>query len=606
MKNFKTNLISRSLKLVNRSDRRKLVQITIFQISFAMLDLLGVAVIGVLGALAITGVESSHSGNRISSALRIMRIESFSPQSQVALLGILATFIFILRTVLSIVFMRRTILFLSYRSALISQKLTTQLLFSNLSSIKNESSQAKVYALSDGVTGVTVGIIGNFISIIVDSSVLLIVGIGLFAVDPTMAFLSLSLFTLTSYGLYRKLQKSAQKFGKINTEMSIKSNEKILEALNSFRETITSNRQGYYSSLIGELRITGSRAAGELNFLPNVSKYAIEATLVLGGLLIGGYQFATQNATHAVATLSIFMAGGSRIAPAVLRVQQAALNMKGNLESANKTLDLAKALSSISIPQLEQTKFSTHRDGFIPNLRVQNLAFSYPDSDTSTLINIDLQIASGKTLAIVGPSGAGKSTLTDLILGLQPPSSGIVEISGLSPLEAISKFSGAIAYLPQQIAIINGTIRDNIVLGFQEKEFSEDNIMDALKFAHLYDFVQSLPDKLDTEVGDRGSNLSGGQRQRLGLARAYFTKPTFLVLDEATSALDFETESLISKTLETLKGSTTVILIAHRLSTVMAADVIAYLEQGRIVSLGPIEHVRSEVPNFDAQSQLLK
>jgi ABC-type multidrug transport system fused ATPase/permease subunit len=205
----------------------------------------------------------------------------------------------------------------------------------------------------------------------------------------------------------------------------------------------------------------------------------------------------------------------------------------------------------------------------------------------------------------VGPSGAGKTSVVDVLLGVLTESSGTVLISGKRPLETIAQWPGAIAYVPQDVAMSSGTIKENITLGFPENSDDNELITSALEMAQLASFVTSLPHGLDTQVGERGTKLSGGQRQRLGIARAMFTKPKLLVLDEATSALDGQTESDISSAILELKGKTTIVMIAHRLSTVRFADLVIYIDGGKITAKGTFEDVRSQVPDFEKQAQLM-
>ena len=205
----------------------------------------------------------------------------------------------------------------------------------------------------------------------------------------------------------------------------------------------------------------------------------------------------------------------------------------------------------------------------------------------------------------MGSSGAGKSTLVDLLLGVLLPDNGKITISGKLPSKAIEGSPGAIAYVPQDVAIAIGTVRENIALGFPEEFATDERINNALKIAHLESFVLSLENKADTQVGERGTLLSGGQRQRLGIARALITNPGILVLDEATSAMDGITEREISTAVNSLRGKTSIILIAHRLATVMDADKIIYLESGKVLGIGTFEEVRKKVKNFDIQARLM-
>ena len=185
------------------------------------------------------------------------------------------------------------------------------------------------------------------------------------------------------------------------------------------------------------------------------------------------------------------------------------------------------------------------------------------------------------------------------------PDSGKVKISEHSSLDAISRWPGSIAYVPQDVLIIEGTIRDNVSMGFPASVVTDYLIWEALKVAKLDKFVEELKDKLDAKVGDRGFKLSGGQRQRLGIARAMFTKPKLLVLDEATSSLDGQTEFDIGQSIRALHGSVTVIMIAHRLSSVRNVDKIIYLEDGKIKVIGNFLEVRKAIPDFDSQARLM-
>ena len=191
------------------------------------------------------------------------------------------------------------------------------------------------------------------------------------------------------------------------------------------------------------------------------------------------------------------------------------------------------------------------------------------------------------------------------MLGILEPDKGRVEINGLSPLDAISTWPGAIGYMPQDILISNGTVRENVMLGFDSNPMYDQRVQSAITIAQLSEFVQALPKGLDQPMGDRGTSISGGQRQRLGIARAIFTAPKLLVLDEATSALDGETEANISSAIQAFRGDVTVLMIAHRLSTVLTADRVVYMDKGEIKAQGSFEEVRRAVPDFDRQANLM-
>jgi ABC-type bacteriocin/lantibiotic exporter with double-glycine peptidase domain len=279
--------------------------------------------------------------------------------------------------------------------------------------------------------------------------------------------------------------------------------------------------------------------------------------------------------------------------------------MKSSTSSAAPTLKLIQELNNFSPDTSPSLPLNLKHEYFSGKLSVSNLDFSYTDSERRTIQNLSFEIEAGEFVAIVGPSGAGKTTLADLILGVIEPDSGEVVISGLPSSVAIKKWPGAIAYVPQDVLIVRGSVLENVSLGYPITGESERLALQALEIAELHEFVRQLPNGLRSEMGERGAKISGGQRQRLGLARALFTNPRLLVLDEATSSLDGETEAKIAHQISSLRGQTTLIVIAHRLSTVRNADKVIYLNHGRIESIGTFNQVRDAIPDFDNQAALM-
>jgi ABC-type multidrug transport system fused ATPase/permease subunit len=195
--------------------------------------------------------------------------------------------------------------------------------------------------------------------------------------------------------------------------------------------------------------------------------------------------------------------------------------------------------------------------------------------------------------------------MADIILGVLIPDSGVVEISGLTPNECVDRWPGALAYVPQDVAVLSGSVRENVALGIPQEFIDDSLVWEALERAQLSTFLQESRDGIDTVVGENGVQLSGGQRQRLGIARALYSRPKLLVLDEATSALDAEIERIITETLDSLAGDVTLIVIAHRLAVVRHCDQVIHLSHGRITGQGAFEDVRAQVPEFNRQAELL-
>jgi ABC-type multidrug transport system fused ATPase/permease subunit len=587
------------------AERMRMVSVVGIQIFLSLLDLLGVALVGVLGALAITGVGSRKPGNRVSSVLELIGIQDRPLQQQAFVLGLLAATVLVVKTLLSVILLRKVTFFLSRRGAVVTSRLLSRLLAQPLTKLQSRSMQHTLFLVNQGVTSITMGVLNTTVQVISDGSLLIILIAGLFVVDPVIALSTLGIFVSAAWILYMLLVVKSKNLGVSEAKLNIENSEKTLEVLNSYREIIVRNRRSYYAREIGRIRLLSANNAAERTFMPNISKYLIELTLVLGTLGISATQFILNDAAHAVAVLSVFMAASTRIAPAVLRMQQGALLIKTQLGIAEPALDLIEELAEVS--EIENVDDEIHFDhvGFTPSVNLKEVTFSFPDKEIQAVDGVSLTIAPGEVIAIVGPSGAGKTTLVDLMLGVLEPLSGKVSISGQAPLDAIAMWPGAIGYVPQDVMITNGTIISNIGMGFPQESIPEKRVIETLQLAQLEDFVANLDQGIYAQVGDRGTSISGGQRQRIGIARAMFTKPKLLILDEATSSLDGETEASITSAIQSLKGNVTVVLIAHRLSTVREADLVVYMEAGKLIASGSFEEVRTQVPDFDRQAQLM-
>jgi ABC-type multidrug transport system fused ATPase/permease subunit len=597
--------IGRALAVMSSRDQRLIPLVVILQIFLSVLDLFGVLIVGALGALSVSGINSGEKLSQVTSLLKFLHISEFSFRNQAIVLGLLSTSFLLGRTFASIFFTRKIIFFFSRRGASISSELVNRLLSQPLLFIQRNTSQQTLFALTRGVELLTMHVLANAVVLGSDIFLLLILTLGLFLVSPTTAIGLFLIFTSTGLILHRLMFTRAGKLGQTSSEISIKSNEQVVEVLSSYRDSIVRFRRQHYAREIAKKRLRLSEYSAELFFMPYISKYIIESTVLIGGLIIVASQFLVDNPARAAANLGIFMAAATRIAPSVLRLQQGVVQINSSFSQATPTLDLVSDLQEVILGDESNDEFNIEHEGFTSKIELDSVTFRYPGNPALAIENFSLLIKPGSLVAIVGSSGAGKTTLIDLILGILKPDKGSVKISGQPPLMATAKWPGAIGYVPQDVLIVNGTIRENIALGFPIEVATDELVSDALGIAQLVDFVKTLPNGVDTEVGERGTRLSGGERQRLGIARAAFTKPQLLILDEATSSLDGETELLISKAIELLLETTTVILIAHRLSTVRDAGTVIYLDNGRARASGSIEEVRRLVPDFDRQAKLM-
>lgn len=599
------NILVRCLRILPKTDHKKIPLVIVLQVLLALVDLVAVGIIGIIAALSISGIQSSPPNSQIVKFLETLGMQDLDLQRQATILGILAASLLIFRTLASVYITRKTLFFLSNRGAFIASDIFARLTAQPLSQVRIISTQEAAQAITGGTSAITLGIIGAFLSTFADAIVTVVMLIGLFFLNSVMACSMLIFFGITALLLYKMMSGRAHQLGVLQATQIISVNETIVETLSSYRELLVKNRREFYTRKLTSNRFEAADVLARMQFLPNISKYIIEIMIVLGAVMISAFEFIAQDATSAIAVLSVFLASAARIAPAIMRIQQSAISIKGAAGSAEQTLNLIERLNKIDkLPVANDLPVFSHAD-FNPSILLEDISYSYIGSSEKTLVNVSLQISSGALVAIVGPSGAGKTTLIDVILGVAEPDSGTVKISNCSPLVAISKWPGAISYVPQDILITNGSVAENVAFGFLVDNVPADKIRNALVFAELEEFVNSLPEKEYSQVGERGTKISGGERQRLGIARAVLTQPKLLVLDEATSTLDAQTELAISRSINRLKGTATVVMIAHRLSTVSNADLVVYMDKGTIKASGTLEEVRTTIPDFDIQAKLM-
>jgi len=472
-----------------------------------------------------------------------------------------------------------------------------------LNELQKNGSHDFLYSLSQGVSNLSLGVVGVTIGMIADVGVLIFLTICIFIIDPVTATLTFMLFGAMAFLLSKVVGAKARTLGKSSSNLYITSSTKIEDAYDSYRTLFVRNQRYEVLNQISVSRELLAATNAELGFLPYISKYVIESGVFISGMIISAFEFILFDAVHAVAALTLFVGAGTRIAPAMLRIQQGVIQLQTNLGSAHPTIDLVGKLENtqpLAIPRVPRPKAP-----FSGDVQINHLQFKYKTGDKFTTDIKELTILNGEFVAIVGKSGSGKSTLVDLIMGVFSPQYGTIRISGMDPQSAIEEWPAAMAYVPQNVHAIRGTLRENVAFGYPVGTFSDEEIFSSLDAAELSDFVTSAKEGLDSMIGLNGKFLSGGERQRLGIARALLGKPKIMILDEATSSLDSQTEDKIGRTLSRIQKETTLIVVAHRLSTVKAADRLFYIENGSIIASGTFEEVKEKVPDFESQSRLL-
>ncbi len=582
------------------------------QIAIASLDLLGILLFGVVASLSASAIAGQQS-ETLDSVLNVTGLSEVDEVYLAIVLAAIAGFVFVIKSVVTFLLIRRSFRFLANRQARVSSRLAERLLSRPLLDVQRNPSQQNAYALTDGVNAATIGILGNSVVIVAEVAVLAVIFVGLLAIETVVAVFTIVFFGVLGLIMNRALGNWARRLGSQISAAEIASYTSVQDALRTYRETSVSGRRVLFVENFQGLRWRAAKYQADSQIMVQVSKYVFEVGLILGGAALAVSQFLTREVVAAVAVIAVFLTAASRIMPALLRLQQAGLGIRQSGGTAKPTFELHDHLESevevyevdVDLRRRVLSGLAAAYDDFSPSVRLRDVTLSYPGADRPAIANTSLSVEPGEAVALVGPTGAGKSTIADVILGVAYPDSGSVLVSGVAPTDAVSEWPGAMAYVPQDVAVLNGTIRDNVALGLPSDSFDDELVWEALERAHLAQMLRGEREGLDTVVGEHGVRLSGGQRQRLGLARALFTRPRLLVLDEATSALDAETEKAVSDALQELEGDVTLVIVAHRLATIRHCDQVMYIEEGVVKALGTFDEVRAEQPNFDRQAHLL-
>lgn len=403
----------------------------------------------------------------------------------------------------------------------------------------------------------------------------------LLVISKTITIIVLGLLTVFVGGFLLVSRKYSRRFGFENQGYEGKIFQWMNQSLGGIKEIKILERETYFTNEFGKYwkkYARGLRIARTISILP---KYTVEAVSMTGLLaaVIVKLVFGEADMVYFISQLAAFAVAAMRLMPSVGRINEHASNMLYAFPSVELVYHDLTAVENLDGSDGQEYRADWKLK---KGICVQGLSYHYPDTEEWVLKNVNFTIQKGTTVAFIGSTGSGKTTMVDIILGLLTPVEGVVMADEINIHEQLKTFHAQVGYIPQTIYLSDDTIRNNIAFGVQEERIDEEAVRVAVEKAQLKEFVESLPHGLDTIVGDRGVRLSGGQRQRIGIARALYHDPEILVLDEATSALDNETEAAVMEAIEHLQGMKTMIIIAHRLTTIRNVDVIYEVADGSV------------------------
>jgi len=575
--------------------------------SLVILDLIGILLIGSIVAIATSAVQGKSFPEPIQQLVSLIGLEDWTPQDIAKVFAVVATLALLGKSFLSYYFNLRNYKFLATREARLATNMARMILSQPITTLQRHTTPEYLHSLSVGATAALTGILGGIVSLAAEVSLQIVMATTLLVFSPTLLVVFLLYFGTLFFILYYTLGNRAHKWSQRMTELSIAGSTAVIDSLGSYREIVVSGRRDFFLDIFRKTKLESGSYSVKNTMLGQFSKYVFENSVILGGVIFAGYAFLTKSALEAASLLAIFIAAASRIAPSVMRIQLGLLLIKGALGATAKFFEIYQHLN---FENRNPTTISKEReDAGVASeeskvIGLKGISFVYPDAKGPALDDVNCSILGKEFTAIVGPSGSGKSTMVDLILGVLEPSSGEISVFGVNPKNLLSN-GVTVGYVPQNVYLKDGSILENICFGIPESEINEIRVWNVLKQVLLGDWVESLPEGLRTHVGERGSKLSGGQKQRLGIARALYPNPSLLVLDEATSSLDSISEHEITQTIGNLDPDLTTIVIAHRLSTVLNADRLIYLHQGKVKATGTFSELRDRVPDFDRQAELM-
>lgn len=600
-----------------RSKRRYLLAVGI-QMSLGFFDILGIALAGLIGVLASTSLTQAPLSPAIKDILPLLGLLNQNIGNQIIILSIVILLFFVSKTLLALYFSRRCFRFLAHQQSRITSQLVSKVINSEYIWLRHQEPHKLSTALILGVSAAVTNSMGQFMLIISEIALIVFFLSMLALVNPLVAIFTVLYLAVTIFILRQIIGKKVSRFNRNLGELQVDSQVTLFSILKLFREIRVFRRTRWFEDRLEGLSEQRAQNFANDMWIQQVPKYMLEIAMLVGAvsLLVAGNLLT--DSEQFISVFAVYLTAAGRLFPSLLRVQSAVFSLQSRQHYANLAHNLLTDLASV---ERDSTYFNSHsssrNDKFIsiktdpsqPKLRLsetssielEKVSFHFPKSDTDVLKDLTFRIQPGERVAIVGPSGAGKSTLCDIFLGLLNPTIGKALIGTQPATTWVNENPGKVSYLPQEVTLTNGTLLENICLGIERSEIDWDSFFRAVRRTQLNEVIEQLANGVETNLGVGGTALSGGQKQRVGLARALYTEPNILILDEATSALDAETEFEIMNALEDLGLNTTLITIAHRLSSIRKFPRIIYLEDGLVLGDGNLSQIRKKIPRFDNQ-----
>jgi ATP-binding cassette, subfamily B, bacterial PglK len=593
-----STLLHQLRDILDRRTKMRLLAATIASIMIAILDMAAIALVLPLVNLATGSGEESGT-----TAWTLSIFGDADPSEVVPLLTVVVVALFILKDLAAIAYTWWLAGFKAFNQVHLSSQLLRHFLTSPYTHVSRRSSAEMIRTMRDAVNQVYGSVVFGMMSMLshVMSIVAIMVALLISAPGPALA---VGAYFGIAAAIYLKVIKpKVSAAGQAASQAAEGAWRTAFAALGGLKELTLRGTQEHFVHAYEMQSMRGARANRLREVLGGLPRYLLEILFILGVGLVLLASTATAGsggAAQTVGVLALFVAAGFRVLPSIT-------GLLGSISSVRFGAQFT-GLAHAEVVAAREVEDAAESPGpplaFTKELRVDNVSFRYPGGGEEALSSVNVTVGHGRAVALVGGSGAGKTTLLDVVLGLHNPSSGRVTVDGVDISGMKRRWQKNVGYVPQDVFLLDATLAENIAFDQDSSEIDGTQLSRAISQAQLEELVVSLPNGVDTPIGEKGSRLSGGQRQRIGIARALYLNPELLVLDEATSALDNETEHRINETIRRLHGVITVVVVAHRLSTVRHADQIVFMKDGRVDCVGTFDQVRQQNAEFERLVQL--
>ena len=601
-------LAANSLALLGPTERVKFFIVLGWRFLMNGFDFVAVGAAGVLGAMTASALNGTQG-------FKLLGFTTPEPTVENLMLAVLVIAVLSgTKGAFAIGLSRFTSVFLGSVEIRNSLKVARYLFSGSIGRLKAFSRGQIQFVINTSTNATFSGMLGAIMTLAVEITLLIGILTIFFLVDPLTAVGVLTYFAVLMFVLQKLTSRRYLESGSNIQGSAVDSGNAVLELVDTFREVAVLSRQDFFLSRFGEAKKLAVRTNVSLQFLKALPRYIAEVGITFGIVGFLAWQLSRGSLADALVAVGVFSAGSFRMMGTLLPLQQLWNDLRISQEWVIMAQNILMKLKDkpelldpnpFSKGQVQIKHVDRDSSGLALGVECENLVFRYPDAPTPVLDKVSFSIKRGSFTAIIGPSGAGKTTLVDLVLGLHDPQDGTVAVGGQDPRILREQGRGEISYVPQKPGMVSGTIAQNVALGIPESLIDESYVEICLREAELWEFVENSPEGIHAKLGAQTDSLSGGQAQRLGLARALYSRPRLIVLDEATSALDAATEASISEAILRRKGETTILVIAHRLSTVQRADAVHVMEGGRIVASGTFSEVRKAVPLVEEYVKLM-